>query len=276
MNNRPFILGILALLALGIYLFVSAPPPLPENQARKANIPIHQVLTTLNEQNSRVRKLYTQEIVAKGKKAGLKFSEHWEDDTSRAGPLPAQFLRLTSLHLEKNPLPLGLYLGSDYPINQANRFSSQEDVRFQMLKQSREPQFFFVEDIQRFAFMFADVAIADACTHCHNQHEQSPKDDWKRGDTMGATTWTFPDEYIDYQVAVELFSSLRSSFKNAYATFIDKIQTEQDPPEIGDRWPAQGYFLPSVETFMQRVDQLISSYTMQQLYAFDKNKIANK
>ena len=55
---------------------------------------------------------------------------HWKDEDVQAGPLPALFLRETAARLEASPVPLGLFLGSDYPISPSNRFQGAQAEAF--------------------------------------------------------------------------------------------------------------------------------------------------
>src|SRR5689334_8532066 len=115
-------LTLLVLLA-GIYLFVSAPMPLPDGtSASTQEIAARDLLEICAAENAVVRELYTKSIVEAGLKAGLKFDEKWQDAKIAAGPLPALFLRETAKSLAKGPSRLGLFLGSDAPVNKANEF----------------------------------------------------------------------------------------------------------------------------------------------------------
>jgi hypothetical protein len=252
----------LALAVVAIYLFVTAPPPLEAGHGQGGRLPIDSVLAIAEQENDRVRALYAREIVGAGKKAGLGFDEHWRDQEVEAGPLPAQFLRQTATSLERSRVRLGLYLGSDYPINQSNLFSGQQAELFQQLKATRQPQYTYVEDAGLYAYMFPDVAIAESCVQCHNEHEQSPWTEWKADDIMGATTWTYPSDSVSVEEALMLLEALRAGFRDAYAVVLEKMQSISRPPEIGERWPADGYYLPSVETFMAVVDQRASAATL--------------
>ncbi|MDH5601879.1 MAG: hypothetical protein OEY78_11320, partial [Gammaproteobacteria bacterium] len=119
-SKQQFAIAVLILMMLIVYLFVTAPPPLQDEKKSGTQLPIEFVLRLANEENKVVRKLYTKEIVQAGKKIGIKFDEQWQEKSVVAGMLPAQFLRETATYLEKSPVRLGLYLGSDYPINRAN------------------------------------------------------------------------------------------------------------------------------------------------------------
>jgi len=244
----------MALAVLGIYLFAGAPPPLPDQErSQSSTVSIKAAMDILNAENNVVRLIYTKEIVAAGKKAGLMFDEQWEDENTSAGPLPAQFLRLTALNIEKSRIRLGLYLGSDYPVNKANAFAGQQLQLFQQIKLDQKPRFFFVSDVKVYAYMFPDVAISDACVQCHNAHANSPKKDWKLHDVMGATTWIYEKDSISLEQLINMLAVLRQSVRGAYETYLVKLAKLKTPPTIGDKWPRQGYYLPSADHFMDAI-----------------------
>lgn len=245
---------VAAVLLAAIYLVVEAPPPLPdENSMDQRTVTVEQLLRVCAAENAAVRALYTGEIVGPGLRAGLAFNEDWRESDVEAGPLPALFLRETASSLERNPVPLGLFLGSDYPISQANRFGGAQTELFAKVRSERGPQFFFDQDTGRYTAMFPDLAVAEACVTCHNQHPESPKSDWQLGDVMGATTWTYPQETISLTQLLDTLAALRQAFGDAYSAYLEEAASFSNPPEIGQRWPTEGYFLPDLETFMAEV-----------------------
>lgn len=251
--NRPFYLILaLSLFVLGIYLFVQAPPALPEETAVTSGerIPIEAVLRLVAAENDVVRTLYTREIVGAGQTAGLAFREDWRNEGVEAGPLPALFLRETSTSLQKSPVPLGLFLGSDFPIATSNRFSGAQMVRFEAIKESLEPEFFYAEDTRLYTAMFPDLASVQPCVDCHNAHPESPKVDWVLNDVMGATTWSYPDETVTVDEMLMILTAVRQGFRDGYSAYIEKASTFENPPEIGEQWPRDGYYLPGVDVFM--------------------------
>lgn len=266
-SNKGFIIMALGLTTLSVYLFASAPPPLEENKRLEETISIELALQIMEQQNDDARTLYTQEIVGQGKKRGIKFDESWEDDEVHAGPLPAQFLRLTAESLERSPVQLGLFLGSDYAINKANTFEGQQLNMFHKVRESREPSFFYVEDAGRYAYMAPDIASVKPCVTCHNKHDETPKDDWKLDDVMGATTWTYPNKEIGYKEMLEMLTALRIGFSAAYTAFLEESQRMKNPPPVGGGWPKNGFQLPDVETFMARLERRSSEKTLQTLLA---------
>ncbi len=96
--------------------------------------------------------------------------------------------------------------------------------------------------------MFSDIAPTEACVICHNSDPDSPKTDWQVGDVMGATTWSYPESEIGMAEALALVQALRRSVREAYEHYLNKVATFADPPLVGEKWPGDGYFLPSAET----------------------------
>jgi len=275
MAKPSFLITCLALIALVIYLFVTAPPPLEENKQAGASIPVAKMFEILKAENDAVRAMWTKDVVGAGKQAGLKFDEHWREPDVEAGPLPALFLRETAKSLEKNPSPLALFLGSDYPINPANRFEGLQLEKFQTLKQTLKPQFFHLPDIQMQVAMFTDLAVSEGCVQCHNKHEKTPKQDWKLNDVMGATTWMYPADTVSMDELVSTIAALHLGFQEAYAAYLDKARKFANPPVIGERWPAEGYFLPEREVFMAEILKRTAPKTLAALAALtDKPKPA--
>ena len=250
------------------YLVASAPAPLPEANAESAaEVTVKQLLELCAAENAAVRSLYTKEIVGKGKQAGLKFDEKWDQPGVDAGPLPALFLRETAKSLERDPVRLGLFLGSDYPISKANLFQGKQAQVFRSMRNDRKARHFFVEDVNLYTAMFPDLAVAPACVSCHNEHPDTPKKNWKLDDVMGATTWTYPKATLSLAEALQVLAALRRGFRAAYQGYIDKAKTFNQPPAIGDQWPTNGYYLPSPDVFMREAELRTSPSSMRGLLA---------
>ena len=261
--HQRWIIICLCLALVGIYLFVTAPPPLPETTTpRGARLPVQLLFTLAQNENATMRKLWTEAIVGAGKAQGLVFSEGWKTAGVEAGPLPALFLRETAAHLEADPVPLSLFLGSDAPIRSENRFDAEQLKRFAELRKTRTPQFFYQPDTARQTAMFADVAVAPACVDCHNRHEKSPKKDWRLNDVMGATTWLYPRSTVSPVELLATLKTLRAGFRATYQAYLAKTRTFAKPPPIGATWPKEGFALPSVEHFMRRFEAESSPSTL--------------
>ncbi|MEE9322643.1 MAG: DUF3365 domain-containing protein [Granulosicoccus sp.] len=262
MISRPFTIVFLLSLALVGYVFIHAPAPLQGENRSGATFSIYQAMQIINAENHNVRSLWTKEIVGAGIKSGLKFMETWRDDDVEAGPLPALFLRDTARGLERSPVRLGLYLGSHYPISPSNKFEGVQLEYFMELLDSGKPQYFYADDTQRYTSMFADPASAKPCVVCHNEHLDSPRNNWRLDDIMGATTWSYPSSDVTLDDFMAMLMALRKSYQGVYAAYIEKTKTFNKKPEIGSRWPRDGYYIPSATVFFDEVDRLNSSNTL--------------
>ncbi|KQB42150.1 DUF3365 domain containing protein [Flavobacterium daejeonense] len=228
---------------------------------------VDEVLEMVAKENDVTRTLYTKAIVGEGKKQGMKFDEDWRKNEVEAGPLPALFLRGIATSIKKGDVPLGLYLGSDFPVNNANKFKGKQADLFQSIKKNQKPQFFYDEEQKLHTAMFADLASADACVSCHNNHKQTTKKDWKLGDVMGATTWQYPSDSLSYKGAIAVLNAYSKGTIDTYKEYLAEVATfkESEKPEIGTKWPSQGKYLPAPEVFLDSVKKLTAYNTMKKL-----------
>ena len=256
---------------LVVLIVVNAPPPDDAGTDGGPPVPVEAVFAVLEAEHDSVRRLWAEEIVGAGQEQGLRFDKDWHEGVD-AGPLPALFLRETAEGLRRNPAPLYLFLGSDFPINDANSFTGLQAERFAEIRRTGEPQFFLDPELGFQTAMFSDVASAQACVVCHNSEPESPKKDWQVGDIMGATTWTYPEAEISMSEALTLVGALRRSVREAYERYLEKIATFDDPPPVGDKWPTDGYFLPSADVFMAEVEERASVDTLRSLLAAQRGE----
>lgn len=265
MRIAAVIIGVAGILVAIIVL--NAPPPDEAANVGGPPLSMDAVFAVLEAENDIVRRLWANDIVGEGQQQGMRFDEDWHDEGLDAGPLPALFLRETAENLRRNPAPLYLFLGSDFPINDANKFTGLQSEHFAEIRRTGEPQFFFDPDIEFQTAMFSDVASAEACVVCHNNDPDSPKKDWVVGDIMGATTWSYPENEVSMSEALTLVQALRQAVRDTYEHFLDEVAAFSDPPHVGDRWPADGYFLPSPEVFMAEAEARASAATLRSLLA---------
>ena len=242
--------------SLCVYLFVTAPPELPDvNAAVKQgkSVDISNVFNAVNAINDTARRIYTKRIVGDGKERGLEFGEDWAEPSVDKGPLPALFTRMVASRMETKPSPLGLYLGSDQPINKSNLFKGPQAIGFAQLKETLSSVFIRLEDVG-FVAMYPDVASAEPCISCHNEHPDSPKNDWIMNDVMGATTWTYPTEFVSSDEYLALIESFYDSVRESYQIYLDKAEGFENKVIILDDWPdKQELSLPDANTFIRTV-----------------------
>ena len=257
MKSKIFIsVLVLGFISLNSYLFITAPEPLEKDvKTENYSYSVNDGFRLIALINDEYRARYTKKIVGDGKKVGLNFDENWLDNEVEAGPLPALFLRSTAAYMEKDPIQLGLYLGSDFPISEANLLTGIQAEYFEQLRESGQAQFFFDDDTDRNVAMFPDFASAKACVSCHNQHQDSPKTDWKINDLMGATTWTYPYDSITTTELIDWVNLFVNGANHAYSSYLNKTETFEDADEIsiGDKWPEHGKYLPTASVFTDTV-----------------------
>lgn len=266
-----FVITALLLVVVGIYLFVSAPPKLSQQDeaASGLRMPVERFFSLLDAENASIRTLYTAEIVGPGQRQGLKFDEDWKKGEVRAGPLPALFLRETSTMLQRDVEGVNLFLGSDYPIVSANAFKGLQVDYFKKVRAEGKPQFFQDPSTRLYTAMFPDVASAKPCVTCHNDHAKTPKKDWVLNDIMGATTWLYPRSTVPLHDVLHTLEALRRGAVATYTMYLDKVRSfpASEQPEIGERWPRDGRFLPDAETFAKAVAARNSAGTLGRLLA---------
>jgi adenylate cyclase len=267
-QSRSLVVGIAGFILLAIYLFVSAPPELPDGAGGGKLIPVESALALLDAENAAIRAMYTREIVAAGTRQGLAFREDWKKDEVKAGPLPALLLRETSNRLQMQVPELGLFLGSDYPLVKENLFTGAQAAHYQEVKKTLKPKVFYDAALGRTTAMFPDRAATQACVTCHNEHPNTPKKDWVLGEPMGATTWSYAGKQVPSETLLRLIGQLRGSAVDAYASYLQKVRKfEGDArPAIGDKWPRDGFYLPDVQTFRSAVEAQNSASTLNALF----------
>ncbi|VAW97875.1 hypothetical protein MNBD_GAMMA23-2508 [hydrothermal vent metagenome] len=261
--NRIDIAAASFVVLLSIYLFAQAPVPISNEHEKKGEkIHVNILFEVVAAENNKARKLWTKQIVVNGNKSGLKFGEDWHKVNVDKGPLPALFLRKTASLLEKSPVPLSLFLGSDFPISSSNKFKGRQADFFTKMRQTGNNQFFYDDDVQRYTAMFPDKVVVKACSRCHNEHPKTPKDDWQMRDIMGATTWAYPHEYVTRDELSVVITELRKAFNKAYIAYLDKVATFKNKPNVGNKWPVDGYFLPSAKVFLSRLEATVARDTL--------------
>ena len=257
------VIALAALAVVGIYLLATAPADLDDSVGAR-DVPVDTLFRLLDAENASIRKLYTGEIVTPGQKIGLKFSEDWKQKDVHAGPLPALLLRETANRLQQRVPELGLFLGSSDPIEITNKFTGAQQTYFAQIARDRQPKFFLDASTGRRTAMFADIASAPACVTCHNGHPKSPRKDWKQGDVMGATTWSFPRDRLSTDEVIAILAAYRASALDAYDAYLRKTAgfDAGARPRVGTQWPADGLFVPDAKTFRHKVEERNSIATL--------------
>ncbi len=141
------------------------------------------------------RTVYATDVVDKLQEKGIiEAAEHWRREN--ALPLPAQFLIETGRLVAEKGSGIKYRLASLTPIYVWNAPATDFERKGleAVTKDPTKPFTGFVH-IGRdrfFQAIYADVAVAQACIACHNQHPNSPRRDFKLNDVMGGIIITIP------------------------------------------------------------------------------------
>ena len=143
------------------------------------------------------RTAYTKHVIARlGKEKKLiKPHEKWEDREDGV-MLPAQMFRYSrDLAMEENP-GFTYSLQSEWPINKQNGPKTpMETEGLKHIAANPGENFYGTEvlgDVSYFTAVYPDVAVANACIDCHNDHKDSPRDDFEMGEVMGGVIIRIP------------------------------------------------------------------------------------
>jgi hypothetical protein len=175
--------------------------PLPGNDKNLAKedyrIPAEVVADYIHSVLESDRQVYSKHVVNRLQEKNIVYaSENWWEDNALL--LPAQFLlNASDLILNKN-IDLDFKLISSWPINKHNS-PANEFERKGMENIVRHPVRPYIEyrDIggrKYFQAVYPDFAVSPACVSCHNNHPNSPKQDFKLNDVMGGIVMTLPLE----------------------------------------------------------------------------------
>ena len=142
------------------------------------------------------RAVYTQKVVNRlqNDEKVIKASEHFEDD--KALPLPAQMFRFGSEMVAEKTDKFSYQLLSLWPINKQNEPKTEVEKKgLEFISANPGQNFYADEELggkKYFTAVYADKAVAPACVTCHNDHKDTPKKDFKIGDTMGGVVIRVP------------------------------------------------------------------------------------
>ena len=140
---------------------------------------------------------YTKLIIKRlgGKANFIKPDEHWED-LDNGAPLPAQMFRFGAEAVAEKTDAFSYSLQSLWPINKQNAPKTPiEKEGLQYIIDNPGKNFYGEEELggkKYFTGIYPDVAVAAPCMDCHNDHKDSPKTDFKLGDTMGGVVIRIP------------------------------------------------------------------------------------
>jgi hypothetical protein len=150
---------------------------------------LHTVLST-------DRAVYTKLIVNRlqNEEKIIKATEHWKEDKTLV--LPAQMFRAGAEMVRDKGATFSYSLLSTWPINKQNAPKTEaEKTGLDYIVANKGKNYYTEETLggkKYFTAVYPDPAVAPACVTCHNDHKDSPKKDFKLGDTMGGVVIRVP------------------------------------------------------------------------------------
>ncbi len=141
---------------------------------------------------------YTKLVVARLGPNGagvVKPVEHWQDIPDGT-PLPAQMFRAGAEAVSELTDEFTYSLQSIWPINAQNKPKTEMEKKGLEYIAANPGENFYGEEklggVTYFTAVYPDVAVAEACVTCHNEHKDSPKSDFKLGEVMGGVVIRVP------------------------------------------------------------------------------------
>ncbi len=142
------------------------------------------------------RTVYTRMIVNRlaVREKVITASEHFEDD--KALVLPAQMFRFGSEMVAEETDAFSYSLLSLWPINKQNAPTTPLEIEgLEYIAENIGENFYGTEELggqEYFTAVYPDIAVAEACSKCHNEHKDSPRTDFEGGDVMGGVVIRIP------------------------------------------------------------------------------------
>ncbi|WP_444997587.1 Tll0287-like domain-containing protein [Aliikangiella sp. IMCC44359] len=143
------------------------------------------------------RAIYTQKVVQRlqNEEDVIAADEHWKEES--ALPLPAQMLRMGAERVSEKKSGFSYALLSSWAINKQNSPKTALEKKAMKAIEKDKKNYYGEEVLGKkkyFTAVYPDIAVSKACVNCHNDHIDSPKKDFKIGDTMGGLVIRIPIE----------------------------------------------------------------------------------
>ena len=114
----------------------------------------------------------------------------------KALPLPAQMFRFGAERVSEKTKKFSYSLLSLWPVNAQNAGRTPlEKEGLKYVVDNKGKNFYGEETLggkKYFTAVYADIAVSQACVSCHNEHQDSPRNDFKLNDVMGGVVIRIP------------------------------------------------------------------------------------
>jgi hypothetical protein len=161
-------------------------------------VPLKQVADMLHLVMDSDRFIYTTKVVNRlqNEEKVIKADEHFTD--KKALPLPAQMFRFGAERVSEKTKTFSYSLLSLWPVNKQNAPRTDiEKAGLDAVAKDKTKPFYKEETLggkKYFTAIYADIGVSPGCVNCHNAHPESPRTDFKLGDTMGGVVIRLPME----------------------------------------------------------------------------------
>jgi hypothetical protein len=195
--NRPLLTAALcggALLA-GVLLHGRS----EEKSHKLTTVSIRKMADSLHALIAADRQVYSDIIVQRlhTEEHRLPATEDWR--ASHGLPVHAQMLRLAGQKIQQGGAEFSYTLRSLWPINENNGpQTAVEKTGLEYVTKNPKDNYYTEELLggrSYFTAVYADRATLPSCVQCHNQHERSPRHDYKLDDVMGTIVVRVPLEF---------------------------------------------------------------------------------
>jgi len=238
-------------------LFLLIPSPA---QSLEHGIPARLATDFIHSVIEAGRTTYSKKVVEHlARQNALAASENWEQEDTLL--LPAQFLSMSSKISNSRGIGMKYRLMSLWPLNKGNSPRSQNE-KLGLEEVAKNPDKPFTWIIPRegrwyFEAIYPDIAVSETCVTCHNNHPNSPKTNFKKGDVMGGIIIDLPlgrrtEKNVDEkfllapEVVADYVHSVLDSDRTVYARHIVNRLEERGILQSKEKWEnAKAIMLPA-------------------------------
>ena len=242
--------------ALLIFIFFIPSPA----QSLEHGIPARLAADFIHSVSEAGRTTYSQKVVEHlARQNALAASEDWEQEDTLL--LPAQFLSMSSKISNSRRVGMKYRLMSLWPLNKHNSPRSQnEKLGLEEVAKNPDKPFTWIvprEGRWYFEAIYPDIAVSETCVTCHNNHPNSPKTNFKKGDVMGGIIIDLPlgrrtEKNVDEkfllapEVVADYVHSVLDSDRTVYARHIVNRLEERGILQSKEKWEnAKAIMLPA-------------------------------
>lgn len=221
-------------IVLCLIVFILLIPSQVLGQKQKSGVPAGNAADLIHAVIEAGRTTYSQHVVEHlSEQKVLGATENWLQEKSL--PLPAQFLAMSAQFSNSRGIGMRYRLLSLWPINKDNSpGTANEKLGLEEVAKNPEKPFTWIvsrDSRWYFQAIYPDKAVSNSCVSCHNQHPNSPKSDFKKGDVLGGIIIDLPlarrsekkvdDKFLlEPEVVADYIHSVLESNRAIYARHI--------------------------------------------------------